>query len=337
MGHLARIALEKGVKDLWANSFSQHHYGRKVSVAIDEARQSIASTLGVNAKGVRFTSGSSESNSWILNHFSAQGNVLVSAIEHPSVLSYGNLFIPVDTNGVVSLSELERLLEDPSNNISVVSVMGANNETGVIQPTDDIFNICTKYSVPFHCDATQLLGKTKMTPKADFLSYSGHKIGGPKGIGCAVLSEEITPLIKGGPQERASRAGTHNGPAILGFAAAVNEFQYPDLDVREQLESGLSELGAEILGKKSNRLCNTVCALFKVPGDLLMMALDMRGICVSTGAACSSGASKQSHVLKAMGFTGLPVRFSFGPDFNTSDCEDVLKAVRDSMEGICEW
>ena len=333
----ARNAVLSGMDDLWANSFSQHHLGQKASVAQDKARRCIAEALSIDVKQSRFTSGASESNSWILSHYKKRGKILCSAIEHPSVLDHNDVVIPVHSNGILDCAALTNILEKRGQQISMVSVMAANNETGVIQPTEEIAQICHHYQIPFHCDATQVLGKCLYLPKADFLSYSAHKLGGPKGIGCVVLSKEIDSLILGGPQERGSRAGTQNVPALLGFAAAVQNITYPDKVLRTELENGLSALGATILGGEVERLPNTVCALFDVPGELLTMALDIRGIAVSTGAACSSGASEESHVLEAMGYNGKPVRFSFGPNFDSQGCQDVLKAVSESLEAICEW
>ena len=333
----AKEAVVNGIDEFWANSFSQHQLGQKVSAVQDKARRRIADALSVGVKQLRFTSGASESNTWILSHFKRKGKLLCSAIEHPSVLEHSDLLIPVLPSGIIDCKALTDLLKSRGQEISLVSIMAANNETGVIQPTDEIGDICKQFHMPFHCDATQALGKLTSLPKADFLSYSAHKLGGPKGIGCVVLSSEIDSLILGGPQERGSRAGTQNVPALLGFAAAVEHFTQPDVGLRMTLEKGLLKLGATIIGGEADRLPNTVCALFDAPGELLTMALDMRGIAVSTGAACSSGASKESHVLEAMGYSGRPVRFSFGPNFDSQGCQDVLKAVSESLEAICEW
>lgn len=321
----------------WGNSFSQHNLGRETGYAIDRARNSIADVLSVSPKKIRFTSGASEGNSWILRHFRERGKVLVSAIEHPSVYSYGDLFIPVSENGQIHLESLESILENNRKDISLISVMAANNETGVIQPTAEILKLARRFELPFHCDATQVLGKIEQIPTADYLTFSSHKVGGPKGMGCVVLAAEIDPLIQGGPQERGSRAGTHNVSSILGFASAITNIHYPNIAIRELMEGELVRMGAIIIGQESPRLPNTVCAAFQQPGDLLTMALDLKGIAVSTGSACSSGAPEVSQTLKAMNVEVLPVRFSFGPELDRKGCEYVLKGVRTILEDVCEW
>ena len=320
------------MKKTWGNSFSPHSLGRKASVLVEEARSEVAELVGCTSRQVRFTSGATEANSWVLRAFSNKGSVYTSSIEHPSVLQYADKKIPTDSYGVVDLESLEIMIgkEKPS----LVSIMAANNETGVIQPIMKIHALCSQHQIPFHCDATQVYGKIDMDIRADFITLSAHKFGGPKGVGALILNTEIEPLLLGGPQERLSRGGTHNVPGIVGMGKAATLAHSMAPDKRHQLEQVVEKHGGKVLGKGVDRLPNTVCALFPIPGDMIVMALDMQGVCASTGAACSSGGSKESHVIQAMGENGIPVRFSFGAETDVASLCTILERVLVSMEQI---
>ena len=326
------IAVVEAMRQSWANSFSPHSLGRKASVQVEEARQSVADLVGVEARKVRFTSGATEANSWVLRAFQSRGPIYTSAVEHPSVLSYANRLIPTDHNGIILLDALENMLHEQVP--ALVSVMAANNETGVIQPVEEISRLLTQYKVPFHCDATQIYSKIHMSIPADFITLSAHKFGGPKGVGALVVQSEVEPLFLGGPQERTSRAGTHNVPGIVGMGVAARSLSVQDTKKRKILEETIEKLGGRILGRDAQRLPNTICALFPLPGDLIVMALDLQGVQASTGSACSSGASKQSHVLEAMGEKGTPVRFSLGEGTDVDGVCRVLTTVIASIGDI---
>ena len=218
--------------------------------------------------------------------------------------------------------------------------MAANNETGVLQPLEDIRDVCRRRGALFHCDATQLPGRLPMAVDADALTLSSHKLGGPRGAGALVVRPHIAamlaPRIRGGPQERGLRGGTENIAAIAGFGAAAAAAGVASPDARDRIEGACRAHGAEILGAGAPRLPNTVCALFPHPGDVIVMALDLEGVAVSTGSACSSGSAAASHVLAAMGRSGIPVRFSTGPEpMDVIPALDALGRVMERMEGAC--
>jgi cysteine desulfurase len=197
-------------------------------------------------------------------------------------------------------------------------VMAANNETGVLQPIAAIAARCAHHGLPLHCDASQLPGRLPVDLPVDLLTLSSHKMGGPRGAGALLLRPArmaaLQPRIRGGPQERGLRGGTENVPAIAGMGEAARLAGRTAPGPRDQLEAACKRLGGRILGEGAPRLPNTTAVLFDRPGDLIVMGLDLDGVCASTGSACASGAAEPSHVLAAMGLQGVPVRFSFGPD-----------------------
>ncbi|MGB7204168.1 MAG: cysteine desulfurase family protein [Anderseniella sp.] len=306
--------------DMAANASSVHREGRKAQALIETARDTIAKSLGVISPGVIFTSGGSESCNHAIRGVNVD-RVLVSSIEHPCVLeaakASGKLtsLIPVDSNGIIDLAALDTLLRDGQGR-ALVSVMLANNETGVIQPIRDIVALAQKHDALVHTDCVQAFGKVPVNfglLGVDMLSVSAHKLGGPQGIGALVVRDglPVTPLIAGGGQELRRRAGTENVAAIAGFAAAVatssNDATHGNSSniskLRDQLESSLKGHGLDItvFSSSVDRLPNTVC--FSADGlsaEMLVMAFDLQGVAVSSGSACSSGKVQASHVLSAM-------------------------------------
>lgn len=325
------------LNQLDCNPHSQHRRGREASVAVERTRECLAELVGVRPKQVRFTSGATESNSWLLSHFSNQvGSIVGSAIEHPAVGAWVDETIPVDSSGIVKLDWLANRLE--RGNISLVSIMAANNETGVIQPVSEIHALCQRFDIPYHCDAAQVFNRISWTGSADFITLSGHKMGSPIGVGALVLSKELPPLLKGGAQERGARAGTVNAPLIDTWGHVIKNVRPMTNDAQIELESALvSGTSAKIIGTKASRLPNTTLALFNVPGDVIVMALDMQGIAASTGSACSSSSSKDSFVLEAMGFSGKPVRFSWGHNTNVKEAIPVILETIQNLEQTCVW
>jgi cysteine desulfurase len=247
-----------------------------------------------------------------------RGHFYVSAIEHPSVLDApapGSVSVlPVDASGVVDIDNFELISRDAVSG-SMVSVMLANNETGVIQPIARIAEVAHRHGILVHCDAVQAAGKMPISMKnlgVDLLTLSAHKIGGPQGVGALVVGHgiELKPLIKGGGQERGRRAGTENVAGIAGFGTAAREAICDVLDSpklmssRDDLERRMRELapGAEVFGAKVERLPNTTCiSLPGIDAEVQVMSLDLAGVLVSSGSACSSGKVGPSHVLAAMG------------------------------------
>lgn len=314
--------------DLTGNASSVHAEGRAARKLLDDAREQVARAVGVIAPMVVFTGGGSEANNLAIKGAPVQ-RLLVSAIEHPSVLEAAKAsgkaveFIPVDGNGVVDLGALKRMLAGTK---ALVSVMLANNETGVLQPVADVVRLAHSHGALVHTDAVQALGKVPTNfglLGVDLMTLSAHKLGGPVGSGALIIRDglPLEPLIHGGGQELRRRAGTENIAAVAGFAIVANEKLNAVRTLRDQLDSSLE--GAIVFGASVERLPNTTC--FAVPGmnaETLLMGFDLEGIAVSSGSACSSGKVAKSHVLAAMGvapdIAKAAIRVSVGWD-TTSD------------------
>lgn len=333
--------------EIVGNASSVHGYGRNARHRLELARTAVADLVGISAENVVFTSGGTEANNLALRGF-GQGRVIVSAGEHSSVLDSlsGVKTVPLLGSGVVDLDALESLLMAGEGPV-LVSVMAANNETGVRQPVDKIAELVHAHGGLYHCDAVQAVGKgafDMMALGVDLLSISAHKIGGPQGVGALVVSSRSEPsaLLRGGGQERSRRAGTENLPGIAGFGAAAS-LARRELDryggfaaLRDALEARLRAAIPElrIYGAEAPRLPNTSC--FGVAGlkaEIQVMALDLAGVAVSAGSACSSGKVRPSHVLTAMGASPVEaacaIRVSFGPGNNEEDVEQLTEAWLD--------
>jgi cysteine desulfurase len=345
------------------NPSSVHAEGRAVRRRIEEARESVAALVGAQSRNVVFTSGGTEANAMALSPFMGIGQaseprdcLVISAIEHPSVLAGGRFppdaieRVPVTADGRLDLPALGRVLSDLARRDRkrpLVSVMLANNETGVLQPVSQAAALAHAAGALLHVDAVQGPGRSVCDIndlEADLVTVSGHKIGGPKGIGALIKREQALhftdPLIKGGGQERGARAGTENVAGIVGFGAAaaaarfgLGEEAARMAALRDRLEAGLTaRMPATIVfGREAERLPNTT--LFAVPGikaETAVIALDLDGIAVSSGAACSSGKVQPSHVLAAMGVAPRlaqgAIRVSLGPITTESEVDRFLDA-----------
>lgn len=317
-----------------ANPHSPHAAGRRAAALLDLARRQVATRLGRDNRHVVFTSGATEANTWALHGSRTPDRPLVvaSAVEHPSVLRHADLVVGVDDQGRVDLAALERVLSEQGPRVAVVSVQAANHETGAIQPLSDVARLCLQAAVPWHCDAAQVFGRLDLPLQADLLTLSAHKMGGPVGVGALVGAALPPPLLLGGPQERGHRAGSSAVALAVGFGAAVAAHRPWPSAGRDALEAACLALGGEVLGGGGPRLPNTLLVLFPWPGDLLVIALDLEGVAVSTGAACASGASEESAVLLAMGRRGRPVRFSLGPDTTDSMVSAAIAALERVVE-----
>ncbi len=297
----------------WGNPSSVHRRGRAARQIIEGARVAVAGLLGdVDPSGVVFVSGGTEANHLALIG-AGRERVLVSAIEHDSVRHAvpAAEIIPVGPEGIVALNALDRLLGADARP-ALVSVMYANNETGVIQPVAEIAAIARRHGAVFHCDAVQAAGKVALevgTIGADLVTLSAHKIGGPPGVGALVVTSgiDLTPLLRGGGQEHRRRAGTENLPGIAGFAAAAAAAELTAYErvaaLRDRLETEIAAIAPEavVLGAAAPRLPNTsAIAMPGVAAETQIVALDLDGVMVSAGAACSSGKVGPSHVLAAM-------------------------------------
>jgi len=326
------------------NPSSVHGFGRAQRRIVEDAREHVARLAGVGTGQVVFTSGGTEANNMALANDDPHA-VLVSAVEHASVLDSASAAgrIPVDANGIVDLDALGRLLAGAT--VNVIAVMLANNETGVIQPLADVASLAREHGVRLHVDAVQAAGKLALDLEnlgADTLSLSAHKIGGPMGVGALIVRDglALSPLLKGGGQERRRRAGTENVAGIAGFGAAA-EAALADLDsagglarLRDRVEAALgAEHDVVVYGARAPRLANTSCLTMPgVAAETQVMALDLEGIAVSAGAACSSGKVEASHVLAAMGAedtrAGEAIRISFGWNSTDADADAVVAAWR---------
>jgi len=345
------------------NPSSVHAEGRAARRLIDAARRRVAALVGAEPADVVFTSGGTEANTTALCPTRNADALLVSAIEHPSVLAGGRfpaeniVQVPAGPDGVVDLTALERQLAASARDgrRALVSFMHANNETGVVQPVAAAAAIVHAADGLLHVDAVQTAGRIPCDIKAlgaDFLAVSAHKLGGPKAVGALVRRsaavEWPAPLIKGGGQERGSRAGTENVAAIAGFGAAAAAAAQDLLAegrrlaaLRDLLEAGLKAAFPQtvIFGEAAERLPNT--SLFALPGvkaETAVIGLDLAGVAVSSGAACSSGKVAASHVLAAMGVPANlargAVRVSLGYATQEVDIERFLAAWRTLAETL---
>ncbi len=333
------------------NPSSVHGPGRAVRARVERARVEVAQLVNAAASEIYFTSGGTEANYLALGGLPAlcqPGQIAVSAIEHDAVLHAapeGCRRIPVGGNGLVDLAAFERMLaDDRGSEIGLVSVMLANNETGVIQPVSEIARLTHAHGAYLHCDAVQAVGKTPVdivALGADMLSLSAHKLGGPQGVGALVVRNNVPlrAIQRGGGQERGLRGGTENMPGIVGFGAAAIAAQRELAqvtalaDLRNRLERAIARLApdAVFFGQTVARLPNT--ANFAVPGlrsELQLMRLDLSGIAVSAGSACASGKVARSHVLSAMGIAPeiaeCALRVSLGWQTVPADIEAFLAA-----------
>jgi len=324
------------------NPSSVHGAGRAARRLLEESREAVAAFSKAAPAGVIFTSGGSEANALALTGLGRK-TIIASAVEHPSVLKAAQCHVlPVTAEGLVEPQILERQLANLGGRDALVTVMLANNDTGIIQPIAELARIAHAHGALVHCDAIQAGGKLELDIAAlgvDSLSLSAHKLGGPQGVGALVLADpdlEVLPLIKGGGQERGHRSGTENLSGIVGFAAALRELTNQDSQRMAVLRDGLEEEllnvlpGVTIFGRSVERLPNTCCLAFPgLTAQTAVMALDLAGVMISAGSACSSGKVAPSHVLAAMGaadLAGSAIRVSLGWTSTPKDVEAFVEA-----------
>jgi cysteine desulfurase len=333
----AAIAAVAAASDLTGNASSVHAWGRRARSTVEDARESVAALVGAKPDWVVFTAGGTEANNLALRGVSV-ASVAASAVEHPSVLKARSDIreIPVDANGVVGI--------DAIGQADLVSVMLANNETGVVQPVARVAEIAKINGALVHCDAVQAAGRMKIAMTAlgaDLMSLSAHKIGGPQGVGALIVRPgvRLDAVQTGGGQERGARAGTENVAGIAGFGAAAAEAlsDLPRMQalehLRNKLEAGLRVAApeVEIFGVNAERLSNTSCiALPAVSAESQLMVFDLAGVMVSSGSACSSGKVAKSHVLQAMGVADdiaeTAIRVSLGWTTTEADIDRFIAA-----------
>lgn len=329
----------------FGNASAVHRFGRDMRQELEKARQAIAARLKASPEEIIFTSGGTEANNTVIHIFKKLGaSLLISTIEHACVLNaaVGAGLIPVSQEGVIDLLALEKQLQERAGKPTLVSVMLSNNETGVIQPLSQVVDLARQYGAWIHSDCAQALGKIPFTFEelgVDYLTLSSHKIGGPFGLGILLVKKgaPFDPLIVGAGQEKGRRAGTYNTPAIVGFAAALEQivpekwFQAERL--RDFFEAQIKAICPEvpIFGAGCRRLPNTsYVAMPGVNQETQLIAFDLEGIAVSAGTACTSGKIEPSHVLIAMGYdseiAGQAIRVSFGPCVTQGDVEHLVAA-----------
>ena len=335
------------------NATSQHSFGRTVRAAVEHAREQVAAAVGAYANQIVFTASGTEANNFAVRgicSYLEPAQILTSAIEHPCVsrpalamqtCGYKAHNIKVDSNCNINMAHLQKLLAAPTN---LVSVMLANNETGVIQDITEIAEMARAHKAFMHTDAVQALGKIPVdffALNVHAMTISSHKIGGPLGAGALVLDKriDIQPLLYGGGQEKGLRSGTENVAAIVGFGAAcelavsnLTAFDMHTENLRQHLEAGLGKLNAVIFGHHGLRLPNTSFFAFSnLDGETLVTALDKAGFAVASGSACSSDSGEPSHVLLAMGveedLAKGAVRVSFGMSNTLDQVQHFLKAL----------
>jgi cysteine desulfurase len=351
----------------FGNASSIHHHGQETRAAVERARESVALLLGCRGSEIVFTGGGTEADNLAVFGLAGGGlpqsgdHVITSTVEHHAVLNACKhlaakgcevTYVPVDGRGLVDPADVKRALRP---NTKLVTVMFANNETGVVQPVAEIGKIAAEAGAYFHTDAVQAAGKIPIAVDeigCDLLTISGHKIHGPQGVGALYIRKgtRLEPMLYGGSHERSRRAGTENVPGIVGLAKAaelaIASFERGDglamAAARDRLERELLKTEATGLnGDGALRVPNTTNIYFDgVEGEALVIALDLKGLAVSTGAACSSGAIEPSHVLTAMGLSRdrarASIRFSLGKQNTVEDVDFALRLVPETVVRLRE-
>jgi cysteine desulfurase len=358
-------AMAASLLEDYGNPSSVHHFGQRAKAAIDEARAAVAALIGADPSEIVFTSGGTEGDNAAVRgtaealEVTGRRLVVATTIEHEAVINtvkalakrgWPTAWVPVGQTGVVDPAALDEALDDRT---AVVSVMHANNEIGTIQPVADLARRAKARGAVVHTDAVQSIGKIPVDVKAlgvDLLSLSAHKFYGPKGVGALWVRRglRLTPLLTGGKHERGRRAGTENVAGIVGMGVAAR-LASAHLGgeatrvgaLRDRLEQGIlrAVTGTAVNGGGSPRVPNTTNVSFeRIEAESLLIALDLQGIAVSTGSACSSGTLEPSHVLKAMGFpvhrTQNSIRFSLGAATTEADVDRVIAVLPQVVEKL---
>jgi cysteine desulfurase len=345
----------------WGNPSSTYKFGYKIKTAIERAREQVAEVIGAHPMEVIFTSCATESNNAAI-HAALKANpskrhIVTSAVEHSSVLNYCKAlekegfrvtYLPVDREGLLKLADLESAITEDT---GIVSLMWANNETGVLFPVKEIAEICQSRGVLYHCDAVQAAGKVDINLRnlpINYLSLTGHKFHAPKGIGALYVKRKtpVSAFVHGGHQERNLRGGTESVPLIVGVgkAAELARHRLPVFDrkvrpLRDALEEGILERvpDTELNGHATQRLTNTANISFHgIESEALLILLDKEGICASSGSACLADSDEPSHVIKAMkpecAASRQMIRFSLDAENTTTEVQTALAAVKRTAE-----
>ena len=357
--------MAQALRDVWGNASSVHHFGQQAKAALDEARSSVASLLSADASEIIFTAGGTEGDNIAIRGAaeamepSGRKHLITCGIEHEAVLhtmksmakrGWKVTLLPMDASGIVSVDRLREAITDDT---ALVSIMHANNEIGTVQPIAELAAVAHERGALFHTDAVQTAGKLPLDVRAlgvDLLSIAAHKFYGPKGAGALWVRRgvRLLPVLTGGRQERNRRAGTENVPALVGLGAAAEvarrkiDTEGPRLAaLRDRLETGIlsSVPGTDRNGAAAPRVPNTTnVSVDRVEAESLLIGLDLAGVAVSSGSACSSGTLEPSHVLKAMGYpharTLGSIRFSLGTSNTDADIDRVLSVLPPIVEKL---
>ena len=357
-------AMKPYFTEYYGNASSIYRFAGAATKAVDEARETVAGFLGAKPKEIYFTGGGSESDNWAIKATAFANkekgkHIITSKIEHHAVLhtcafleqnGFEVTYLDVDENGLIRLDELEKAIREDT---ILISIMFANNEIGTIEPIKEIGELAKKHGIIFHTDAVQAYGHVPIHVdelSIDLLSASGHKIAGPKGVGILYIREsvKIGSFIHGGAQERGKRAGTHNTPGIVGFAKATAlAAQRQEHNAKKEcalrdylIERILKEVPySRLNGHRTRRLSNNANFCFRfVEGESLLLMLDQKGICASSGSACTSGSLDPSHVLLAI---GLPheiahgsLRLTLSASTTKEDIDVTIEAIKTIVERL---
>lgn len=361
----AADAVIRATRDLFGNASSVHHFGQQAKTALDEARSSVAGLIAGDPSEIVFTSGGTESDNFAIRGAAdaleptGRKHLIAGAIEHEAVLNtlkalarrgWRTTLIPADRTGVIAPDRLREVITDDT---ALVSVMHANNEIGTIQPIGELAAIAHGRGALLHTDAVQSVGKIPVDVRAldaDLLSLSAHKFNGPKGAGALWIKRgtRLQPILTGGKHERSRRAGTENVPALVGMGVAARLAASKSIGeatrvaaLRDRLEDAVLRdvAGTAVNGAGAPRVPNTTNISFdRVEAESLLIALDLEGIAVSTGSACSSGTLEPSHVLRAMGLpthrTQNSLRFSLGLFSTDEEVDRVVLVVPRLVEKL---
>ncbi len=375
LDHSATTAMDKEVisamlpyfDGVYGNASSLHAFGRESLAAVDEARASIAKAINAKPSEIYFTSGGTESDNWAIKG-AARANkkmgkhIITTAIEHPAVMAtcaelekegFTVTYVGVNSDGIVSVEEIKNAVTDET---VLVTVMYANNEMGAIQPIAEIGEFCREEGILFHTDAVQAMGSIKIDVKKeniDMLSFSAHKFHGPKGIGILYIRSGviIEKLIVGGHQERSYRAGTTNTPGIVGMAKAleisIRDMEVNNAKIKKMRDYFVDRVIKEIPyirlngGMEKRLVSNANFSFDFIEGESILLTLDLKGIAVSSGSACSSGSLEPSYCIMATGAkieeAHSSIRFSFGKDNTMEEVDYVVDTLKEQVEKLRSW
>ncbi len=353
-------AMRPFLTDRWGNPSSSYGFGAKLKAEIEAARRAVAKLVNASAGEVVFTGSATEADNTALNAALTarpdKRHIITSAVEHSAVLNHCAFLetqgvrvtrLPVDADGLLDLAALDAAFAEDT---ALVSLMWANNETGVLFPVAEIAARCRARGVPFHCDAVQAAGKLPIDFKVipiDYLALSAHKLGGPKGVGALIVRKgsPFEPLVHGGHQERGRRGGTENVAGIVGFGRAaelvlaeVKDYAAQVTPLRDRLEGELLArlAGVERNGHPTERLANTTSLTFPgVEAEALLLLLDQAGVCASAGSACLADSDEPSHVIRAMkprsAAARQMIRFSLGKETTLAEVDAAVTALVDAV------